>query len=65
MIKEELENIYGKVLTTSEAVQEYEFITHRRVRFEDLIVYKKRIDIQRVIVLKKLAEQAQELDLGY
>ena len=38
---------------------------HRRVRFEDLISYKERIDEKRLKVLAKLAEQAQELDLGY
>ncbi|NJM53154.1 MAG: excisionase family DNA-binding protein [Blastocatellia bacterium] len=38
---------------------------HRRVRFEDLISYKQRIDAKRLKVLEKLAEQAQELDLGY
>ena len=38
---------------------------HRRVRFEDLISYKQRIDDKRLKVLAKLAEQAQELNLGY
>ncbi len=38
---------------------------HRRVRFEDLIAYKQRIDDKRLKVLAKLAEQAQELNLGY
>jgi excisionase family DNA binding protein len=38
---------------------------HRRVRFEDLLSYKQRIDEKRLKVLEKLAEQAQELDLGY
>ncbi len=38
---------------------------HRRVRFEDLISYKQKIDEKRLKVLAKLAEQAQELDLGY
>ena len=38
---------------------------HRRVRFEDLISYKQRIDNQRLKVLEKLAKQAQELNLGY
>lgn len=38
---------------------------HRRVRFEDLISYKQRIDDKRLKVLEKIAEQAQELDLGY
>ena len=38
---------------------------HRRVRFEDLLSYKQRIDDKRLKVLAKLTEQAQELDLGY
>ena len=38
---------------------------HRRVRFEDLISYKQQIDDKRLKVLAKLAEQAQELNLGY
>lgn len=38
---------------------------HRRVRFEDLLSYKQRIDDKRLKVLAKLAEQAQELNLGY
>lgn len=38
---------------------------HRRVRFEDIISYKQKIDEKRLKVLEKLAEQAQELDLGY
>jgi excisionase family DNA binding protein len=38
---------------------------HRRVRFEDLLSYKQRIDEKRLKVLEKLAEQAQELNLGY
>jgi excisionase family DNA binding protein len=38
---------------------------HRRVRFEDLLSYKQRIDDKRLKVLEKLAEQAQELNLGY
>jgi excisionase family DNA binding protein len=38
---------------------------HRRVRFEDLVAYKQKIDQKRLKVLEKLAEQAQELNLGY
>lgn len=38
---------------------------HRRVRFEDLISYKQKIDAKRLKVLEKLAEQAQALNLGY
>ena len=38
---------------------------HRRVRFEDLVAYKQKIDQKRLKVLEKLAEQAQELNTGY
>lgn len=38
---------------------------HRCLRFEDLIAYKQKIDEKRLKVLAKLAEQAQELNLGY
>ena len=36
--------------------------THRRVRFEDLMNYKSRIDADRAKVLEQLA---QELNMGY
>lgn len=39
--------------------------THRRVRFQDLMEYKNRIDAQRAKVLEELAAQAQELNMGY
>lgn len=39
--------------------------THRRVRFEDLMSYKRCIDDERRKSLDALTEQAQELDMGY
>ena len=39
--------------------------THRRVRFQDLMEYKHRIDSDRTKVLEQLAAQAQELNMGY
>ena len=39
--------------------------THRRIRFSDLINYKKQINQERMKVLDELAKQAQELDMGY
>ncbi|WP_295435438.1 helix-turn-helix domain-containing protein [uncultured Thiodictyon sp.] len=39
--------------------------THRRVRYVDVIAYKERIDMERNKVLDALAEQAQELKMGY
>jgi excisionase family DNA binding protein len=39
--------------------------THRRVRYQDVIDYKKRIDAERRRVLDEMAAQAQELGMGY
>ena len=38
---------------------------HRRLRAEDVVNFKQRIDQQRLEVLSQLAQQAQELKLGY
>jgi excisionase family DNA binding protein len=39
--------------------------TRRRVRYQDLMVYKQRIDEQRMNILDELAAQAEELNMGY
>jgi excisionase family DNA binding protein len=39
--------------------------THRRVRFEDLMSYKKAIELARLKTLEQLSAQDQELGLGY
>jgi excisionase family DNA binding protein len=38
---------------------------HRRILFEDLMMYKQLVDSQRMEALDKLAAQAQELNMGY
>ena len=39
--------------------------THRRIRFEDLMKYKQKINQQSTQAMDELVEQAQELGLGY
>ncbi len=39
--------------------------THRRIRYQDVIAYKERIDTERRKTLDALAEQAQALNMGY
>lgn len=39
--------------------------THRRIRFEDLLAYKRRDDTDRLAVLDQLAADAQSNRLGY
>ena len=38
---------------------------HRRVRMEDVIAYKAKIDREREAILDKLTREAQELGMGY
>ena len=39
--------------------------THRRIRMEDVLVYKRWIDEEREAVLDQLVAEAQEQDMGY
>lgn len=39
--------------------------THRRILFEDLMAYKKRVDADRLKTLEELSALDQELGLGY
>ncbi len=38
---------------------------HRRIRFEDLMNYRHKQDAESAKALDELAQQAQELDMGY
>ncbi|MFO0938454.1 MAG: helix-turn-helix domain-containing protein [Gemmataceae bacterium] len=39
--------------------------THRRVRIEDVLMYQKQSDAERLNALRNLIDEAQELDMGY
>ncbi len=39
--------------------------THRRIKFADLVAYKKIFESERDSILEELAEQSQGLKLGY
>ena len=40
-------------------------VAHRRIRMEDVMAYKARIDADREAVLDQLVAEAQEHDMGY
>lgn len=39
--------------------------THRRIRYQDVIAYKERVEVEQRNALNALAEQAQALNMGY
>lgn len=39
--------------------------THRRIRFDDLIAYKQKVDQDRLKALEELAAEAQKHGMGY
>ena len=39
--------------------------THRRIRFQDIMAYKRKQDETSDAALQELADQAQDLDMGY
>lgn len=52
-------------LLTEQKIPYTMFGSHLRVRFGDLLAYKDNQDERSREVLEKLAEQAQDLDMGY
>lgn len=43
----------------------YKVRTHRRIRFQDLIEYKRKRDEESKAAMQALADQAQEHGMGY
>ena len=39
--------------------------THRRIRFEDILNYKRKTEVEQKDALKQLVAEAQELKMGY
>ena len=37
----------------------------RRIQRADIVAYKQQVDAKRIVALKELTDQAQELDMGY
>lgn len=52
-------------LLEARAIPHHKTGSHRRVRFSDLIKYRDQFEANRESALSELAEQAQELGLGY
>jgi len=52
-------------LLESSQIPFYKIGTHRRIKYQDVIAYKERIDAARKADLAELAAQAQELKMGY
>ncbi len=61
---------FGRVAAVPRAVLErgeipfHKIGTHRRVRYQDPVAYKERIDVKRSKALDALAEQGQVLKMG-
>ena len=39
--------------------------SHRRVAYEDLLEYKSKMRFEQEVAMQEMADQAQELNLGY
>ena len=52
-------------LLESGELPHYKTGTHHHMQARDVLTYKERTDAERRDALKELAEQAQELSLGY
>jgi excisionase family DNA binding protein len=52
-------------LLSSGAIPFHKTGTHRRIRYQNLVNYKDKIDAERLTLLDELVAQAQELNMGY